>query len=350
MIPSGRTGRRYRVADVVAQSGLSRATVDRVLHSRSGVRAESVAQVERAIDELDRQQALVHLSHAPRILDFVIQAPDRFIAAFRTAIELELETFHPALLRARFHIQERSDIPAVVGVLGEIRARGSAGVVLKAPDHPLVAEAVARLQVAGIPTMTFATDLTDAPRAAYVGVDNRAAGATAAYLTTQVDTDVQAVLVTVSNSSFLGESERLQGFTDALARIKPDCKIVEVADTDGLDESVLISARRALIEHPDITAVYSSSGGNRGAVAALHELGRRARVFVAHDLDEENVALLRTGEVTFILHHDLRSDVRRACWCLLQAGGVLPGHPMSIATQVQVVTPFNEPARLGLGR
>ena len=53
--------RRPRVADIAAQSGLSRATVDRVLHGREGVRPETVAQVERAVAELERQRTQVQL-------------------------------------------------------------------------------------------------------------------------------------------------------------------------------------------------------------------------------------------------------------------------------------------------
>ena len=69
-------------------------------------------------------------------------------------------------------------------MLDRIADRGSDGVILKAPDHPLVAAAVARLAERGIPVVTFVTDLPASRRAAYVGVDNRAAGATAAYLVT----------------------------------------------------------------------------------------------------------------------------------------------------------------------
>jgi LacI family transcriptional regulator len=47
-----------------------------------------------------------------------------------------------------------------------------------------------------------------------------------------------------------------------------------------------------------------------------------------------------------VLHHDLRADMRRACRLLLQAGGVIPGRPATIPSQVQVVTPYNEPAYL----
>jgi LacI family transcriptional regulator len=45
-----------------------------------------------------------------------------------------------------------------------------------------------------------------------------------------------------------------------------------------------------------------------------------------------------------VLHHDLKADARRACRVLLQARRILPGGPVSLPSQVQVVTPYNGPA------
>jgi LacI family transcriptional regulator len=92
--------------------------------------------------------------------------------------------------------------------------------------------------------------------------------------------------------------------------------------------------------------VYSIGGGNRATLSAFDELGRSPSVFIAHDLDADNLALLRTRRITVVLHHDLKADMRRACQLLLQAGGALPGRPVSLPSQVQVVTPFNEPAAM----
>jgi LacI family transcriptional regulator len=44
---------------------------------------------------------------------------------------------------------------------------------------------VLRLTEAGIPVVTLVTDLPFSKRVAYVGTDNRSAGATAAYLVNQ---------------------------------------------------------------------------------------------------------------------------------------------------------------------
>lgn len=65
------------------------------------------------------------------------------------------------------------------------------------------------LVAAGIPVVTLVTDLPTSPRSAYVGIDNRAAGAMAAYLTEQwMGERPDNVLVTLSSGSFRGEEER----------------------------------------------------------------------------------------------------------------------------------------------
>lgn len=338
--------RRHRVTDIAAQAGLSRATVDRVLHGRPGVRPETVTQVERALEELDRQRDQVELSGRTLILDLVMQAPTRFALASQQALESELRSLRPAVVRVRSHLAEDSDPDAAVAVLDEVRRRGSHGVVLKAPDDPRVAVAVDRLVGSGVPVVTFVTDVPDSRRSAYVGVDNRAAGATAAYLVTQWAGTTGDVLVNLSSSSFRGEEERERGFREALALLAPDRGVVEVSGTDGRDATVLTAVTEALRARPGVDAVYSAGGGNVAVLDAFAALGRAPRAFVAHDLDTDNRRLLRARRISAVLHHDLGADLRRACRLLLQAGGTVPGPPTSRPSQVQVVTPFNEPAGL----
>ncbi len=339
--------RLHRVSDIAAQAGLSRATVDRVLHGRAGVREATVVQVEQAITELDRQRAQIRLSGRTFIVDLVMQAPDRFTSAVRGALEHELPALRPASFRARFRLSEESDSGGAVATLAAIRRRGSEGVILKAPDSPAVAEAVDDLTAAGIPVVTFVTDVPFSRRVAYVGVDNRAAGATAAYLITQwAGPEPGGVLVTLSSSTFRGEEEREIGFRTALRELAPHLAVRDVTDTAGLDASMLEAVSRELAADRSISAVYSIGGGNTATLAAFRAAGRTPRVFVAHDLDGDNRGLLRTRQVSAVLHHDLRTDMRRACRLLLQAQGALPGSPVSVPSQIHVVTPFNEPAAL----
>src|SRR6478735_1591668 len=268
-------GHPYPIREIARQSGLSEATVDRVLNKRPGVRASTAANVAQAIADLDRQRSQLRLTGRTFILDLVMQTPDRFSTAVKSALELELPMLRPAVVRSRFDFRESARNGELVKALDGIRHRGSSGVILKAPDEPEVSDAIGRLHDAGIPVVTLVTDLPLSQRVAYVGMDNRAAGATAAYLMDQwLTTDDDAIL-------------------DAFESVDREC-----------------------------------------------------RVFIAHDLDRDNLSLIQNRQITAVLHHDLRQDMRRSCQVIMQANGAIDGPIESIASQINVITPYSIPAQL----
>lgn len=333
----------FRIREIAVQAGLSEATVDRVLNGRGGVRDSTVREVRAAIADLERQRDQVRLAGRTFLIDVVMQAPARFSSAVRAALEAELPLLRPALIRARFHFRESGPPDGLLDTLDGIGRRGSQGVVLKAPDISEVNEAVARLAGRGIPVVTLVTDLPHSPRAAYIGIDNRAAGATAAYLLTQwLDRRPGAVLVTLSRSFFRGEEEREMGFRSVLRSAGPGRRVIDVTETDGLDAAIRGLVLEALATEAEVPAVYSIGGGNTAILGAFAETGRPAPLLVAHDLDEDNVRLLRGGRIAAVLHHDLRLDMRRACQVIMSAHSALP--PFAVATSaIQVVTPYNIP-------
>ncbi|NRQ51211.1 LacI family DNA-binding transcriptional regulator [Aeromicrobium stalagmiti] len=334
----------YRLREIAQQSGLSLATVDRVLNRRPGVRPSTVAEVEQAIAELDRQATQLRIGGRTFLVDLVMQTPTRFSSAVRAALEAELPHLRPAVVRSRFHLQEPSSPRDVVRTLAEIARRGSHGVVLKAPDAPEVVEAVADLVDAGVPVVTLVTDVPASRRIAYVGIDNRAAGATAAYLVAQwTPGAVGTVLMTLSNADFRGEDDRSAGFEETLRDLAPGRGCRALTGTDGLDATVLDAVGAALEADPSIDAVYSIGGGNTATLEAFRRAGRGVNVFVAHDLDGDNAVLLRQRRLSAVLHHDLRDDMRRVCRIIMQTHGALPGPIHSLPSPVQVVTPYNTP-------
>ncbi len=337
-------GHPFRIREIAVQAGLSEATVDRVLNRRGMVRSDTAAQVTQAIADLERQRSQLQLGGRTFMVDLVVQAPERFSSAVRSALEQEMPALRPAIIRSRFHLRESGEPADLVAVLDRIAQRGSHGVLLKAPDVPEITEAVARLTQAGIPVVTLVTDLPGSRRAAYVGVDNRAAGATAAYLLgLALGEKPGSILVSVSSSYFRGEEEREMGFRSAMRTMHPERALVEISETDGLDAALHSRVAGALGSHPDIVAVYSIGGGNVATVEAFDAAGRECRAFVAHDLDQDNRRLLNRRRITAVLHHDLNQDMRRACQLIMAANRALPGPIRSVPSAVNVITPFNLP-------
>jgi LacI family transcriptional regulator len=318
----------YRVREIAVQAGLSEATVDRVLNQRGGVRASTEREVHQAIADLERQRSQLRLSGRTFIVDIVMQTPERFSTAVRGALEAELPALRPAAIRSRFHFRETGPVADLVAILDRLAAKGSQGVILKAPDVPEVAAAARRLVRAGIPVVTLVTDLPGSERLAYVGIDNREPG---------------NVLVTLSSSFFRGEEEREMGFRATMRSLQPQRRLVDVTETGGLDEAQRDLVLAALDSDPTITAVYSIGGGNMATVAAFAERRRACAVFIGHDLDHDNTRLLRDGHLSAVLHHDLNHDMRRACQIIMQAHRALPGPIVSWPSSIQVVTPYNVP-------
>jgi len=339
-------GHPYPIREIARQAGLSEATVDRVLNGRGGVRESTQREVRQAIADLDRQRTQVRLVGRTFMIDIVMQAPERFTTAVRAALEAELPALHPAVVRSRFHFRETGPVAELTAALDRIARRGSQGVIVKAPDVPEITAAVARLVAAGIPVVTLVTDLPSSARLAYVGIDNRAAGATAAYLMGQwLGERPGNVLTSLSSGFFRNEEEREMGFRGAMRARHPERALVEITEGQGLDATQYDLVRDALERDPGIRAVYSIGGGNIATLRAFEDLGRECAVFVAHDLDHDNTRLLREHRLSAVLHHDLRQDMHEACRTIMRTHGALPPAAPTLPSAIQVLTPYNMPPR-----
>lgn len=336
----------HLIKDIATQARVSIATVDRVLHQRGGVRQHTVRRVEQALAELERQRAQVGLQGRKFLVDVVLQTPERFSRVVRDALEREMPLLHPAIFRARYHLDAQMPTSDLVAILDGIARRGSHGVLLKAPDAPEVVAAIERLHARNIPVVTVVTDLPLSRRSAYVGMDNRAAGQTAAYLLGQwLASDTEAgVLISLSSHRFRGEEEREASFRQALRRRYPHLHVVDVGEGWGLHAATKQLTARRLKEHPGIVAVYSAGGANAAILEAFSDARRMCQAFIGHDLDEDNTHLLRQGKIHAVLHHDVQHDMRMACLQIMRAHGVGPTRALPSLSTVQVITPFNFPA------
>ena len=107
---------------------------------------------------------------------------------------------------------------------------------------------------------------------------------------------------------------------------------MKITEGQGLDATIERLVLDALDRDPTIGAVYSIGGGNVATIRAFEQRSRRYRVFIAHDLDENNRMLLRARKISAVLHHDLRPDANRAGRMIIQAHGGMSGVDMSMST------------------
>lgn len=335
---------RFPIKEIARQAGLGPATVDRALNGRAHVSPQTKLRVATAIEELKEQEVQLAARGRRLFFDFVVEAPTRFSREVKAAANAVLPQIGTAVCRPRFALQEIMEEDEVVSLLKRIMKRGSHGVCLKARDTTKIRNAVKMLTAANIPVVTLVTDIRGADRLTYVGLDNAGAGRTAAYLVARTIGNVTGtVLTTRSHDRFIGEEEREAAFVEKIADCCPQLQIVAVHGGSGVGRET----SKLLVDVIDgiskLRAVYSMGGGNRSILNTLEYAGLRPEVYVAHDLDQENRELIQNQRLDFILHHDLRLDIRNVFEAFL-VHHRLSMNPVEMPIPVvQVLTPENIP-------
>ena len=301
-----------RIPDIARLAGVSTATVDRVLNQRAGVRAATQQRVLRAAAELGHAvlppaQAMAALATltAPRPmrLSFLLPAGhNRFIRMLGDMVGYSQEHWTPYNVRCRSEFIESFNPQALADALRR-HAKRADGIALMPLEHPAVREAVHELTAAGVPVVTLISDLSNAQRTAYLGLDNRAAGRTAGYLIGRfIGARAAKVALIAGSRSYRAHEEREAGFHHVLSELFGQLEVVGLREGHDDSEQNHAQTRSLLEQHPQLAGIYNIGGASDGVARALKDLGRDQKVvFIGHGLTPDTRALLIDGSLDAVI-------------------------------------------------
>jgi len=299
---------RARVTDIARAAGVSTATVDRVLNQRPGVRAATMQKVLKAAAALDYlPEADLYKAMQPRPMRLVFLLPpqsNRFMQMLGDYIAFAEDQLAPFNVKCKCHHIEGFN-PSVLAKRLLHYGRQADGVAFMALEHPLVREAVNTLVAEGIHVVTLISDLSNSRRAAYVGMDNRAAGRTAGYLLGRFlgnpKTPMKIAMI-AGSLSYRGHEEREMGFLHVLEEMFPHLQVVGLREGHDDADTNYKQARTLLEQHPDLAGMYNIGGASDGVGRALKESGCEQKiVFIGHGLTPDTRGLLIDGTMDAIL-------------------------------------------------
>jgi LacI family transcriptional regulator len=306
------------VHDIARHAGVSLATVDRVLNARPGVRKQTVARVEEAIRAIGyvRDQGAANLARR-RVYRFAFLLPDgqsRFVGTILSALEEARESqLTDRVMLEVCHVPVH-DPHALAATLVALGAGKVDGVAVMAPESPQVRDAVARLRRGGTPVVALVADQPQSDRDHFVGIDNDAAGRTAARLMGRfLPPSGGPVLVVASSIRARDSLERRFGFDSLIGTEFPAVHCLPTLEAHDDPQRMAAILQNAFAARSDIVGVYSLSTGNGALIDALREKGRLARlVVIAHELTPLTRAALLAGELDAIITQNTGHLVRSA--------------------------------------
>ena len=278
------------VADIARSCGLSTATVDRVLNNRPGASAANRQRVMEAAKQLGYLPTLdqVVLPSKPAHLEFFLPIGSN---AFMADLAHHIEDYAQRLpLVASCRIHNLGGIsPGALQASVENLSLKANGVGVIAVDHPRTRNILRELVEAGIRLVTLVSDVPAAPRSAYVGIDNRVAGRTAAFLMGRfIGGRTGHLAMVVGSRSYRGHEEREMGFRSVLAEEFPNLTVSSAVEINDEPDASYSATIKALHNEPELLGIYCVGAGRSGVAKALLELRpRRKPVFICHDLTKE---------------------------------------------------------------
>lgn len=311
---------RPTTKDLARVAGVSRATVDRVLNGREGVKQKTVNKVNAAIKTIGfvRNISAANLAKGKsyRFLFVLPNSGDMFLAEILRHIKEAETVFSADMIWTGIHHVDENDPHEVAAFLSTLSADDLDGVAIMAPQTPQVRDAIFRLQERGVRALPFISNQA-IPDADWVGIDNVAAGKTAATLLGRYIHAPSGKLLVIAETLQSRDSlERRRGMDSVLNADFPHLEALPTLETYGSEERARAIITAALSNNVDIAGVYVLASEARVPIAALKTVALPRRpVTVAHERTPFTEDALREGTLDAVITQDpghlVRSAIRK---------------------------------------
>ncbi len=288
--------------EIAELAGVSRGTVDRVLNKRGAVNPkteEKILEIARAL-EYKPNRAGIALAAQKRKYRFGIVMFGQNNPFFEDVQQgfneriRELEEYNCTVLSrttSDFGVTDQLE------TIDQLVNEGINALAIAPQNDPRIAEKINELFDAGIPTVTFNTDIEHSKRIAYVGSDYYKCGQTAAGLMHLMTHDDVHIGIISGSSQILCHTERIAGFEACLQKF-PNMQVADFIENHDDDFASYELTKDMLQKHPEINAVFFAAGGTYGGCKAILATGRKDIKIITFDKIESTVEMMNKGVIS----------------------------------------------------
>ncbi|MGN0839879.1 MAG: LacI family DNA-binding transcriptional regulator [Candidatus Ornithospirochaeta sp.] len=289
------------IKEIAEKAGVSRGTVDRVIHKRGRVDKDVEERVNRIIESLSYRPnragqtlAASKKSHKTGVVMPSLSNP--FFCDIKRGME---EASDKSGLYLTFHHYTGYEERDTLKVLNETINEGVDSLLLTVPDTPLVVKTV---EESMCPFGSVNSGLSSDKCLFYSGPDYRKKGMINAGLLALVSSSFQPNILFLRGSEAMkGHKEILDGFIEALDKRGVNYTIQKDVETNDDDETTEFLTSKALSENSDINTIFISTSGVKGAMRAI---GEREMLVFSSDDTEDVCRLVNSGRIKWTVSQE----------------------------------------------
>lgn len=315
---------KITIIDVARKAGVSKGTVDRVLHNRGEVSAKSAEKVRKAIEDLNfspNMYASLLASKKAKIFACIMPhfKKSEFWEKVYNGFMRGGALMSAMNVRVQVYFYDQYNVASFREAAAEALKSRPDGVLMPTLFHDETAEFAARLSKEKIPYIYVDTKVeTDTNHLAFIGMPRHDSGALGAVLLTerQRPQDIKEVLVVRIKRDGAGLSDptkkRREGFLNYMAENFPETRIHSVT----IDPSNQAALNRDLAtffqQHGNIRHVIMFNSRLYLIAKTLADFPVEGRRVIGFDDIPQNLALLREGLADVIIAQHVEDQSTKA--------------------------------------
>ena len=295
------------ISDIARACGVSRGTVDRVVHGRPHVRPEIREKIEAALRDSGYTPAKTAKQRAGApLVTIAVLLPkwtDNYFAqqTYAGINQAEHSINDPCLHIVTRELSSRS-LDEYVALLDELAIGGVDGVILNAAQSPIIEMKIDELAARGIAVVTYDADVPHSKRVCFIGQDIYQSGAIAAGLMARFMRPRDEVLIITGRMDFESSKGRVDGFVRYLQSqgFSSDCyTIAECHERFDQTSETVCGALRA---NRHLKYIYMANESIAGCVDGVRkaQAGHPVRI-ICNDLTPSAKKYLQNGQIDFII-------------------------------------------------
>lgn len=303
---------RPTIRDLAEASGVSVATVNRVLANTGSVSAAKRDKVRVAAEAigfygLGAIEARVAAARPRFRFGVLLLQPHRpFYQMVAEAMRAAAAATVGADVEIRIeHLEDLS--PQNTAERALALAQDCHAICVTTAVHPLVMQAIETIQAKGVPVFALISQLSATGQVNYVGLDNWKVGRTAGWAISQICKASGKVGILMGNPRYRNQEMNETGFRSYFREHAPDFTLLEPLSTFESSAVAQEMTEKLLRDHPDLVGLYVAGGGISGALVAIKNSDRAGKlVMVGYELMDNTRRALMDGTLTFVIAHPLR--------------------------------------------
>ncbi|SHH85914.1 transcriptional regulator, LacI family [Wenyingzhuangia marina] len=305
--------KKYTIKDIAELAGVSKGTVDRVIHKRGKVSEKALIDVTRILEEIDYKPNLIARNlKNNKVYSICVLIPDYHLDDYwlscKEGIESVKQEFASFDIQIKTLLYHSKDVNSFLQKSNEVLAL-KPDAVLMVPSFQKESETIINLLAnQDIVVSIFNNNIPNNKIFNFVGQDLIKSGRIAAKLFDLILGNGKVAILYIGanfkNATYFHEKD--QGFKEYIKQT--DTALSSVTQTFS-SENLELELTNFLSQNPDVKGIFVTNSKTYMVAKLIKKHNLKDIKLIGYDLLEENITYLKNNTIQFLIHQNAKHQI-----------------------------------------